>query len=116
MEEWPSSALRMHTRLESSVDWSLYIIVKKKKMDRHVAYAYVTLSSEHSWVQQRQLQRESDSVYANIQVPWTVQENVKDRRGSHRKSQLAVSAESIVRAKLLPKLHLDNVAVPVPIT
>jgi len=34
MEEWPSSALRMRTTnhvLESSVDWSLYINIKKKK-------------------------------------------------------------------------------------
>ena len=33
MEEWPSSALRMRTTnhvLESSVDWSLYINIKKK--------------------------------------------------------------------------------------
>jgi len=37
MEDWPSSALRMRTTnhvLESSVDWSLYINIKKKKLVR----------------------------------------------------------------------------------
>ena len=47
MEEWPSSALRMRTTnhvglLESSVDWSLYINIKKKK----IQYCVFNVQSE----------------------------------------------------------------------